>query len=116
LQFHLRHLLVAKLYATEITARRSTRLSVLKNPSGRVKLSTPTILSINGFRFIIWPADHEPPHVHVFKDNGDDTQAPWLVTIHGLSKREVRQAWNIVAEHQQILLDAWRQIHGNLDD
>jgi len=43
----------------------------------------PTILSINGFRFIIWPADHEPPHVHVFKDNGeakigigDDTQAP----------------------------------------
>jgi hypothetical protein len=83
----------------------------------------PTILSINGFRFIIWPADHEPPHVHVFKDNGeakigigDDTQAPWLVTINGLSKQEVRQAWNIVAEHQQILLDAWGQIHGNLDD
>ena len=83
----------------------------------------PTILSINGFRFIIWPADHEPPHVHVFKDNGeakigigDDTQAPWLVTIHGLSKQEVRQAWDVVAEHQEILLNAWRQIHGNLDD
>jgi hypothetical protein len=30
----------------------------------------PTILNINGFRFIIWPADHEPPHVHVIKGKG----------------------------------------------
>lgn len=83
----------------------------------------PTILNINGFRFIIWPADHEPPHVHVFRGNGEakisignNKQAPQLETIHGLTKREARQAWEIVAEHQIILLNAWRKIHGNLDD
>jgi hypothetical protein len=31
----------------------------------------PTILFINGFQFIIWPDDHEPPHVHVFKGDGE---------------------------------------------
>jgi len=83
----------------------------------------PTVLNVNGFRFIIWPADHEPPHVHVFRGNGEakisignDKQAPQLQTIYGLTKQEARQAWEIVAEHQKIMLNAWRSIHGNLDD
>jgi Domain of unknown function (DUF4160) len=84
----------------------------------------PTILNINGFRFIIWPADHEPPHVHVFKGKGEvkinignDDEAPRLITIYGLTKQEVRQAWEIVAEHQEVLLTAWRRIHhGNFDN
>jgi len=83
----------------------------------------PTILNINGFRFIIWPADHEPPHVHVFKGEGEakinignDDEAPCLITIYGLTKQEVRQAWGMVAEHQGALLTAWRCIHGNLDN
>lgn len=83
----------------------------------------PTILNINGFRFIIWPADHEPPHVHVFKGKGEakisignDDQAPRLITIDGMTKQEARQVWEITAKHQEALLDAWRQIHGNLND
>lgn len=83
----------------------------------------PTILNSNGFRFIIWPADHEPPHVHVFKGSGEakisignDKQAPQFQTIYGLTKQEARQAWEIVAEHQKIMLSAWRRIHENLDD
>lgn len=83
----------------------------------------PTILNINGFRFIIWPADHEPPHVHVFKGKGEakisignDDQAPRLITIDGMTKQEVRQVWEITAEHQEALLGAWRRIHGNLND
>lgn len=83
----------------------------------------PTIFNINGFRFIIWPADHEPPHVHLFKGKGEakisignDDDEPRLMTIHGLAKQEVRQVWKIVAEHQELLLAAWRDIHGNLDN
>jgi len=38
----------------------------------------PTILDSNGFRFIIWPADHEPPHVHVFKGKGETGSTPGL--------------------------------------
>lgn len=83
----------------------------------------PTVLNINGFRIIIWPDDHEPPHVHAFKGKGEakisignDNEPPRLVTIYGLSKQEIRQAWDMVAEHQDALLTAWRGIHGNLDN
>jgi len=79
----------------------------------------PTILLINGFRFIIWPDDHEPPHVHVFKADGeakvgigDSTQAPVLVSIYGFNKREATFIWRAVAAHQEELLQAWEKIHG----
>jgi len=79
----------------------------------------PTILFINGFQFIIWPADHEPPHVHVFKGDGEakihignDKHAPAFVSITGWTKRDAKFIWNIVAEHQEKLLDAWEKIHG----
>lgn len=26
----------------------------------------PTVLRIGGLRFVIWPNDHDPAHVHVF--------------------------------------------------
>ena len=79
----------------------------------------PTILFINGFQFIIWPDDHEPPHVHAFKGDGqakvqigNSEQAPTLVAIYGLTKREAKFIWGVVAEHQEKLLDAWEKIHG----
>jgi hypothetical protein len=79
----------------------------------------PTILFINGFQFIIWPDDHGPPHVHVFKGGGEakvsigsNAHAPALVTICGLTQREARFIWHAVAEHQEELLDAWERIHG----
>ena len=79
----------------------------------------PTVLFINGFKFIIWPDDHEPPHVHVFKGDGEAKlrignceQAPAFVAINALTKREAKFIWGVVAEHQQALLDAWEKIHG----
>lgn len=78
----------------------------------------PTIININGYRVIIWPDDHAPPHVHVFKDDGEakisigSNELPHLVTIHNLSRQEVRQAWEIVANNQDVLLTAWEKIHG----
>ena len=31
----------------------------------------PTIIKEDGFRIVIWPNDHLPPHVHVFKGNAE---------------------------------------------
>lgn len=83
----------------------------------------PTILNISGYRVIIWPDDHEPPHVHVFKGSGEAkinlgnvNEVPRLVTIHGLTKQEIRFAWEMVAENQAVLLIAWRRIHEQLDN
>lgn len=75
----------------------------------------PTILYINGFRFIIWPADHEPPHIHVFKGDGEakvSIDKPQLVFVIGLSKQEARFILNTVIEHQKTLLKEWEKIHG----
>jgi hypothetical protein len=31
----------------------------------------PTVLRIAGLRFVIWPNDHAPAHVHVFSTDGE---------------------------------------------
>ncbi len=75
----------------------------------------PTVLYINGFRFIIWPDDHEPPHIHVFKGDGEakvSIDKPRLVLVIGLSKQEARFILNTVIEHQKTLLKEWEKIHG----
>ena len=82
----------------------------------------PTIININGYRVIIWPDDHAPPHVHVFNGDGEakisignNGEPPRLITIHNLLRPEIRQAWEIVAKNQTALLNAWRKIHGDDD-
>lgn len=46
----------------------------------------PTVLRIDGLRFVIWPNDHAPAHVHVFSPEaeakielGDEGSHPRLV-------------------------------------
>lgn len=79
----------------------------------------PTVLFVNGFRFVVWPNDHEPPHVHAFKGNGeakvslgDGRRAPEILTVYGLTKRDAVFIWRLVAEHQEMLLAEWEKIHG----
>ena len=79
----------------------------------------PTIMLISGFRFIIWPNDHEPAHIHVFKGDaeakvriGNSKQAPKIVAIYGMTRREAKFIWRSVAEHQEELLTAWEKVHG----
>jgi len=50
---------------------------------------------------------HCPKRVH-----SPSEQAPALVAIYGLTKREAKFIWGVVAEHQEKLLDAWEKIHG----
>jgi len=57
-------------------------------------LNVPTMLNINDCRVIIRLADQKPPHVHVFKGNGEaktylGDEAPRLAAIYGLMKPEV---------------------------
>ena len=75
----------------------------------------PTVLRLDGLRFVIYPNDHPPSHVHVV---GPDWEA--VINLIGLELREAysctepdaRRALKLVAEHRDTLLAAWRQIHG----
>jgi hypothetical protein len=79
----------------------------------------PQVLRQNGFRVVIYPNDHQPSHVHVFKGSdevrinlGNEDTSPTLMTITGqISDKDVAKALYLIKEHQTDLLAQWRKIH-----
>lgn len=73
-----------------------------------------TILKQHGMRFVIYTADHEPPHVHVIADGEAriDIGSLKVMTQGGLSDRDVRRAVTIIQANHDLFLDAWRKYHG----
>ena len=77
----------------------------------------PTVLRQNGFRVVIYPNDHIPAHVHVEKAGGYlkvgiDTPGLLVFGNFGLSSKEQRQAYDLVAANREFLLQQWERIHG----
>lgn len=80
----------------------------------------PTILRINGFRFVIWPNDHLPPHLHVFKAGteviielgiGDDS--PSVRVVYRMSSRDIESAMAITLAQNYMFLERWRNVYKN---
>lgn len=80
----------------------------------------PTVHREDGFRIVIYPNDHLPRHVHVFKADGEviiqlgsDIEDPLIDQIYGdISDKNIAKALQLVQIHQIKLLEAWRGIHG----
>ena len=79
----------------------------------------PTIHSEHGFRFIIYPNDHEPAHVHVWKAGTEAKiqmlSEPELLEVSGMRQKDAFRALDIVEEHQQEFLMKWEQYHGHVE-
>ena len=80
----------------------------------------PTILRFRGLRVVIYVNDHRPPHVHIVGPGrearialGDEREHPWLMTNEGLSRRQVEAALRKVSENRDLLIQRWREIHGD---
>jgi hypothetical protein len=73
-----------------------------------------TLLRRHGMRFVIYTADHEPPHVHVVGagEARIDIVTLAVVTQGGMSDRDVRRAVDVIEANRQMFLDAWRKYHG----
>lgn len=73
-----------------------------------------TVLRQHGFRFIIYTADHEPPHVHVYGDGEARIEIKTLkvLTQGGMSDRDVRRAVAIIEANRQLFQEIWRKYHG----
>lgn len=75
----------------------------------------PTVLRVGGLRFVVYPNDHAPAHVHVFGPgwavvvNLDGPQVRELVGP--CSRRDARYVLNLTAEHGAALMAAWRRFH-----
>jgi hypothetical protein len=78
----------------------------------------PTVHRQDGFAFRIFPADHDPPHVHVYKAGltakiaiGDMDMPPYALDPQEMPTREVRRAIRIIEARQEMFLQAWRRFH-----
>jgi hypothetical protein len=79
----------------------------------------PTVLRVHGLRFVLWPNDHSPPHVHVFAADaeatillGEPNDFPRLLENRRMSKRDIAKALKAVLEHQSLIRRRWSEIHG----
>jgi hypothetical protein len=77
----------------------------------------PTVLRVGPYRFYFYSHDltHEPPHVHVDRD--DQSAKFWLDPVAlarnlGFSAGELRKIERLVTTHQATLLEKWYEEYG----
>ena len=70
----------------------------------------PTVFRIWGFRVMIYPRDHEPPHVHIV---GPGAEAKFVIdTLEcteswGFSEKSLNRIKEYLLERQSALQEAW---------
>lgn len=81
----------------------------------------PNVLpSFRGWRIVIWPNDHAPPHVHVIGpdvaakfDLLCDLNAVCLKSHIGFTLAQLRAVEKYLVNNLPTLCAAWGAIHGN---
>jgi hypothetical protein len=77
----------------------------------------PQVLVQNGFRVMIYPDDHRPAHLHIYKSGlivirlNNRRTPPSIREVIGMSRKEARDALLLVTEHKKVLVKEWRKIH-----
>jgi hypothetical protein len=78
----------------------------------------PTVLRVGSLRFVIWPNDHSPAHVHVFSADGEakiEINAgghPRLIDNRRMKASDLATSLKAVSEHRVAILKEWNDIHG----
>lgn len=77
----------------------------------------PTILDLFGLKFIIFTADHLPPHCHVKSVNGGAAKFIIKDTVElvesTLRPKDLKLAEYVLEENIENIRNAWKQIHGD---
>lgn len=79
----------------------------------------PVFKKIDGFEIVIYPNDHLPKHVHVFKNDGELKinpnpvgELPEIISgLRTMGKKDGRKAFRLVVEYQAELLEMWDKYH-----
>lgn len=75
----------------------------------------PRIYDEEGFQVHIWPNDHAPAHVHVYRAGGlavVNLVSLELRAAYDMKPGDVRRGMEIVEEYRVRFLKEWRRIHG----
>jgi len=77
----------------------------------------PAIYRAEGFRFVIWPDDHNPPHIHIFKagagliiDLGSGNAEPSIRNVYRMTTRDIGIAFALTEGPNDMFLKRWKEI------
>jgi hypothetical protein len=76
----------------------------------------PTVLRNGPYRFFFYAGDrHEPPHVHVERDQ--NKAKFWIEPVtyqssNGFKRSELLVIYRLISEHQALLLQRWHEYFG----
>ncbi len=71
---------------------------------------SPTIFTVGNLRVVIYPKDHQPPHVHVIGPDGEakfELKNFECIFVRGFSKGDVRRMKTFLRERKTLLKEAW---------
>jgi hypothetical protein len=77
----------------------------------------PTVFRDGSFRFFFF--SREEPRVHIHVSHTDGEAKYWiepkieLAMSQGLSKKQLNEAYSLVQQHHEEILNAWRTHFGN---
>ncbi|MCO5143908.1 MAG: DUF4160 domain-containing protein [Oligoflexia bacterium] len=72
----------------------------------------PTLLRTKNLRIVIYPKDHNPPHVHIL---GPNAEAKFLIDSleciysRGFSEKALKQIRDYLIEKKTFLMEAWHE-------
>lgn len=79
----------------------------------------PTVLRFAGLRFVIYPGDHRPAHVHVIGRGGEAVfnlqcpkGPPVLREAYGLTRADVARIRATIADQLHLFCSSWESMHG----
>jgi hypothetical protein len=75
----------------------------------------PTVLDLFGLKFIIFTADHQPPHCHVRSTNGSakfEIKDGVRLIESTLKPKELKLAEYVLEENLENIQEAWKKYHG----
>lgn len=81
------------------------------------QIDMPTVLDLFGLKFIIFTADHQPPHCHVKSSNGSakfEIKDGVRLIESTLRPKELKLAEYVLEENLENIQEAWKKIHGEL--
>ena len=75
----------------------------------------PVILRFGRFKFVIYPRDHRPAHVHVLAADAEakfEIESGACIRVRGFTRRTVRLLSEIVLLNRDLLREAWEDYEG----
>ena len=75
----------------------------------------PVVLRFGRFKFIIYPKDHAPAHIHVVAGTAEakfDLKTGKCIAAWGFAEHTLKHLQRIVRDNSDLLLEAWKDYEG----